>query len=161
MEVNFEERIVKNYKDLKKYALKLTNDNEDANDLLQDTVFKALKNKEKFVEDIYFKTWLGTIMKNIWFDKLRSLKKTEPFINQEKGSEMNKGVDGIDSESIEKFILTKLKNKPIYLKVFNLSREGYSYKEISDELQITIPSVKIYLNRTRKILKDGSSEIRK
>jgi RNA polymerase sigma factor (sigma-70 family) len=49
---------------LKPFALKLTRDTDDANDLLQDTMVKAFTNRDKFTEGTNLKAWLYTIMKN-------------------------------------------------------------------------------------------------
>ena len=51
-------------KSLRPFALKLTKDSEDANDLLQETLLKAFTNREKFNEGTNLKAWLYTIMKN-------------------------------------------------------------------------------------------------
>lgn len=48
---------------LKPFALKLTRDMDDANDLLQDTMVKAFTNKDKFTDGTNLKAWLYTIMK--------------------------------------------------------------------------------------------------
>jgi len=56
---------------LKYFALKLTADNEDAEDLLQETFLKALKYKDKFQEKTNLKAWLYTIMKNTFINNYR------------------------------------------------------------------------------------------
>ena len=63
---------------LRFYALKLTADEEQANDLLQDTNIKALLNKDKIESSISLKSWLYTIMKNTFINQYRrSVKLTE------------------------------------------------------------------------------------
>ncbi len=53
---------------LRRYALKLTQDTNDADDLVQDTSLRALTHRDKFVSDINFKGWMMTIMYNIFLN---------------------------------------------------------------------------------------------
>ncbi|MEN9729535.1 MAG: hypothetical protein RLZ91_652, partial [Bacteroidota bacterium] len=48
---------------LKPFALRLTRDGDDANDLVQDTLVKAFTNREKYSDGTNLKAWLFTIMK--------------------------------------------------------------------------------------------------
>ena len=56
--------------ELYRFAMKLTADNEEANDLLQETSLKALDNEEKYTPDTNFKGWMYTIMRNILTHRL-------------------------------------------------------------------------------------------
>ena len=62
--VEFNQQLVSFQNPLKYFALKLTADNEDAEDLLQETLLKALRYKDKFQDQTNLKAWLYTIMKN-------------------------------------------------------------------------------------------------
>ena len=53
---------------LKPFAIKLTRDITDAEDLVQETVYKAIVNYEKFQTGTNLKAWLYTIMKNIFIN---------------------------------------------------------------------------------------------
>src|SRR5437762_6042044 len=64
---------------LKGFALKLTQDMEDAQDLVQDTMLKAFTNRDKFEEGTNLKGWLYTIMKNIFINKYRRAMKSRIF----------------------------------------------------------------------------------
>ena len=64
----FSHKVNLHYSPLRGYALKLTQDHEDANDLVQETMLKAFKNKDKFEEGTNLKGWLYTIMKNIFIN---------------------------------------------------------------------------------------------
>lgn len=56
---------------LKPFAIKLTRDITDAEDLVQETVYKAIVNYEKFQTGTNLKAWLYTIMKNIFINDYR------------------------------------------------------------------------------------------
>lgn len=58
---NFEKQLILCQKDLMKAALILLPDMDDAKDLLQDTMLKALDNKESYSVDANFKGWLYII----------------------------------------------------------------------------------------------------
>ena len=67
---NFEEELLKIQKILHQFAYKLTGNYDKANDLMQDTILKALVNREKYVADNNFKGWVVTIMRNILTHRL-------------------------------------------------------------------------------------------
>ena len=57
---------------LSQLAMKLTKRRDDADDLLQDTYYKALKNKDKFATGTNLKGWLYTIMKNTFINTAKT-----------------------------------------------------------------------------------------
>ena len=59
---NFTQNLLGMQSELHRFALKLTADNEEANDLLQETSLKALDNEDKYTPDTNFKGWMYTIM---------------------------------------------------------------------------------------------------
>ena len=63
---SFEERLVGLQSNLLNFAYQLTTDREQAEDLLQDTTLKALSNEDKYVDNVNFKGWIFTIMRNIF-----------------------------------------------------------------------------------------------
>ena len=61
------------------YAVVLTRDRSIASDLVQETYVRALKAKDSLREDSNIKSWLFTILRNIWLNELRQ-RKTSPRI---------------------------------------------------------------------------------
>ena len=59
----------------------MTNDPEDANDLLQETSLKALDNEDKFEPDTNFRGWMYTIMRNIFINNYRKQVRDQTFID--------------------------------------------------------------------------------
>ena len=57
------------------FAISLTKNNFEAEDLYQDTVFLALKNKEKFNTGTNFIAWTKTIMRNTFINNYRQKKR--------------------------------------------------------------------------------------
>jgi len=66
---------------LKPFAMKLTRDVDDANDLLQDTMVKAFTNKDKFTEGTNLKAWLYTIMKNTFITNYQRMVRRGTFVD--------------------------------------------------------------------------------
>lgn len=54
------------------YALQLTEDRDDALDLVQETSYKALKNRTRLHNEDHIRAWLYTILKNTYINYLRS-----------------------------------------------------------------------------------------
>ena len=62
---------------LHNFALSLTRDLEDSRDLFQETVYKALKNKDKFKIGTNFKAWVLTLMRNTFINNYRKKKRSK------------------------------------------------------------------------------------
>ena len=69
--LEFNEMLLTNADFLKPFAINLTRDSEAANDLYQETLYKALANKEKYNVGTNIKAWLFTIMRNIFINDYR------------------------------------------------------------------------------------------
>lgn len=68
---SFKNRLVGLQGNLLSFAYQLTSNREQAEDLLQDTTLKALDNEEKYVDNVNFKGWIFTIMRNIFINNYR------------------------------------------------------------------------------------------
>ena len=66
---------------LKPFALRLTKDMEDANDLMQETILKAYTNREKFTDGTNLKAWMYTIMKNTFITNYQRMVRKKTFID--------------------------------------------------------------------------------
>src|SRR6478735_8744472 len=69
--IDFNQLLLNNTEFLKPFAVTLTRDNEIAKDLLQETMYRALANKEKYNVGTNIKAWLYTIMRNIFINNYR------------------------------------------------------------------------------------------
>src|SRR5688572_31805189 len=69
--IEFNEMLLSNADFLKPFAVNLTRDNEAANDLYQETLYKALANHDKYHAGTNIKAWLFTIMRNIFINDYR------------------------------------------------------------------------------------------
>lgn len=154
----FSHKVNLHYSPLRGYALKLTQDHEDANDLVQETMLKAFKNKDKFEEGTNLKGWLYTIMKNIFINNYRRMVKGNIFtddtegqfyINQASFTAKNEG----ERNLVMKELNTAIEELAENLKTpFLMSFEGYKYEEIAEQLDVPLGTVKIRIHVARQRL---------
>ena len=77
----FENLLLANADFLKPFAFTLTKDNESAKDLTQETLFRALANKEKYNVGTNIKAWMYTIMRNIFINNYRRKAKQQTIFD--------------------------------------------------------------------------------
>ena len=155
----FNYTITKAAKYLKPFAMRLTRDSDDANDLIQDTMLKAVTNQEKFSDGTNLKAWLYTIMKNTFITNYQKIVKRNTFIDttdnlhyidSQSQVSQNEGIYRFLSEDINKAL--KLVEEDIS-KPFMMYFRGFKYHEIADKLNIPIGTVKNRIHIARKELK--------
>jgi RNA polymerase sigma-70 factor (ECF subfamily) len=159
-EVEFYVQLISLESSLKKFAYRLTQKNEEAKDLFQDTCLRVLLNRDKFTSDENFKAWTFTIMKNTFITDYRNSFRQRTMQNMVKESYYNKqeeySVSGSpDSSYSVKEISQNIEQLHCKFKTpFKMYIQGYKYKEIADKLNINIGTVKsrIFLSRKQLML---------
>jgi RNA polymerase sigma factor (sigma-70 family) len=157
---------------LRGVCLRYVNNGADADDLLQEGFIKILKNIGNYVETGSFKAWLKRIMVNqaINFCKqTKQLKYTDLDENSGFGAEeVNEDYDNrkvenriIEANLSSQQILSLINELPDgYRMVLNLYViDGFTHKEIAEQLNISINTSKSQLSRARKILLDKTNEL--
>lgn len=154
-QIEFNHRVSVEARPLKGYALKLTQNPEDANDLLQDTMLKAFVNHDKFEDGTNLKGWLYTIMKNIFINKYRRSKISNIYhddtdnqyhLNSARNQQKNGGEALLIMQEIKKAIAQINENLRT---PFMMSYTGYKYDEIADQLKIPLGTVKVRIHNAR------------
>ena len=79
---SFTDRILGLQGNLLSFAYQLTTNREQAQDLLRDTTLKALDNEDKYVDNVNFKGWIFTIMRNIFINNYRQTVRKATVIDQ-------------------------------------------------------------------------------
>jgi RNA polymerase sigma-70 factor (ECF subfamily) len=146
------------------FALMLTANREDANDLLQDTTLKALDNQDKYIDNVNFKGWVLTIMRNIFINNYRKVVRSQTVIDQTEdlyhlNLSQDSGFDSPDGTMTVKEINKAITRLNQDLKTpCTLYLAGYKYNEIADRLELPLGTVKsrIFFARQerQKSLKD-------
>ena len=144
---------------LNSFAYNLTKSSEDAQDLFQETAFRALTNKEKFRPGTNFKAWMFTIMKNIFINNYRKKVKANTIIDStENLFYLNSGKTAIHNLAGSNMLMNELTKMvddlDVAIKVpFMMHYEGFKYQEIADELELPLGTVKSRIFFARKALK--------
>lgn len=144
---------------LRPFALKLTRDSEAADDLMQETMLKAITNREKFSEGTNLKAWLYTIMKNTFITQYHRMIRRNTFIDTTDNLHYINSPEHVTSnDSSTTFALEDINEaienlKPEYREPFMMHFRGFKYHEIADHLQIPIGTVKNRIHIARKHLK--------
>lgn len=161
---NFKQRLLGLQANLTNFAMQLTSSSEAAQDLVQDTTLKVLDNESKYVDNVNFKGWVFTIMRNIFINNYRRsvrsatvVDTTEDFyhlnLSQESGLETPEGTVATQeiADAINSF-------SPEYREPFSLYIAGYKYSEIAERMSLPLGTVKSRIFFARKrlqlILKD-------
>lgn len=159
--IEFNQQLISFQNPLKYFALKLTADSEDAEDLLQETFLKALKYKDKFQDKTNLKAWLYTIMKNTFINNYRRVARKRTIMDNTDDDyfvNSTKKVSPISPESIHnhKEIMKTVELLNDECRVpFKMHFDGFKYKEIADELEMPIGTVKSRIFLARKKLTDA------
>ena len=145
---------------LRNYALSLTHDMDDTKDLVQDTILKAYRYKDRFQAGTNLRGWLYTILKNSFINNYRRDQKRNTFIDTTENTYvLDIPSHNIDNDAELRFIRKDLEEAveslPLDLKVtFRMNAEGYKYQEIAEELAIPIGTVKTRIFIARRILRE-------
>lgn len=142
---------------LYKIAYKYTNESEVADDLVQETIYKALKNESSFKKGTNLRAWLSIILRNNFINEYRKKSRytnTEDVTTYVGDKENYKAKnDGITTMHLE-YINQAIKDLPENLKLpFLYYFDGYSYEEISNMFQVPLGTVKSRIHHARKKLK--------
>ena len=147
-------------KSLQPFAMKLTKDSEEANDLLQETLLKAYTNREKFSEGTNLKAWLYTIMKNTFITNYQRMVRRGTFIDTTDNLHfINSSDTKIENRAYGDFALKDINEAiedldEVYKAPFMMYFRGFKYHEIADRLEIPIGTVKNRIHIARKQLKE-------
>lgn len=155
--VDFEFLLTRHTDFLHPYAISLTNNYEEARDLYQETMLRALINRDKYHFGTNLKAWLYTLMRNIFINNYRRSKKftsiTQDALPEtwmgDKTTAANSGWSNLRMKEINE-ALHKL---PDMLRItFELYFTGYKYQEIATLLDEPLGTVKSRIHFARKML---------
>ncbi len=157
--IEFNTLVMRQASSLKMYALHFTHDSDDANDLVQDTILKAITYYNKFKEGTNLKGWLYTIMKNTFINNYRRFVKINTFVTKtDEISSPQLSYSATVNDGDPKFVMDDIKKalsklQEEYYVPFTMHFEGFKYHEIADHLSIPIGTVKTRIHVARKLLK--------
>ena len=130
------------------FALMLTANRDDAQDLLQDTTLKVLDNQDKFVDNVNFKGWVLTVMRNIFINNYHKIVRVQTVVDSSADLYNldvinDSGFDSPDKAYQIKEITKAINGLNDDLKVpFSMFLSGYKYNEIAEKLNVPLGTVK-------------------
>ena len=156
--IEFSNQLISMEDSLERFALSLTSNREEAKDLLQETYVKAIIYKDKFEEYTNLKAWTYTIMKNTFINNYRKSKRENTtvdntkdlyYLNNHKESQLMQPESEYSLQELTKAV-NSLEDE--FRIPFLMHTEGFKYKEIAEELNLKIGTVKSRIFFTRKKL---------
>jgi len=157
--LEFNQLLVNNAEFLKPFAITLTRDTEAAKDLFQETLYRALANKDKYNVGTNIKAWLYTIMRNIFINNYRRKAKQKTIFDNTPNEFILNNSQAVVSGTAEsnlriKDIQAAIYNLPdLFRNPFLLYFEGFKYHEIADMLREPLGTIKSRIHFARKLLK--------
>jgi len=161
---NFQSKLLSLQSNLLNFAYMLTSNRDDAYDLLQDTTLKALDNEDKYVDNVKFKGWVFTIMRNIFINNYRKVVRSATVIDQTEdlyhlNLPQESGLDTPEGSVAANEITAAINSfSDEYRIPFSMHVAGYKYNEIAEKMDLPLGTVKsrIFFARQRlqKMLKD-------
>lgn len=163
---SFQDRIIGLQGNLLSFAYQLTTNREQAEDLLQDTTLKALDNESKYVDNVNFKGWIFTIMRNIFINNYRQSVRKATVIDQTEdlyhlNLSQDSGLATPEGSYVVKEISVALNSfSDDYRIPINMFVAGYKYNEIAEKQNLPIGTVKSRIFFARKHLREQLKDYR-
>jgi len=136
---------------LRRYARALTRDSDIADDLVQDTLVRALRSEHLFHGgDV--RSWMYTILTNLNRNRLRSLARKPPLSPLEDNDAPDLAGPEAGGRDIERALATLVEDQRNALLLVVL--EGLTYREVADVQGVPIGTVMSRLARARVQIKN-------
>jgi RNA polymerase sigma factor (sigma-70 family) len=155
----FNQLLLNNSAFLKPFALTLTRDYENAKDLIQETLFKALNNKDKYHVGTNIRAWLTTIMRNIFINDYRRQMKQQKVLDIAANEflldskQVHVANEAISTLGHKEMQMAVHQLPSIFKTPFLLYFDGYRYHEIAEMVQEPLGTIKSRIHFARKLLK--------
>jgi len=145
------------------YAMTLTHNPSEAEDLVQETYLRAVKAFGQLVPNSNLKSWLFVIMRNAWLNQIRHRQSGPRFLEMDGEHEPGQWSDQITGDP-HVIYLRKLEREELAAAIDSLPRlyreivvlrdvEGFSYQEIATMLGCPAGTVMSRLGRARERLR--------
>jgi RNA polymerase sigma factor (sigma-70 family) len=164
----FDEEFLPHIHSIYNFAYRITFDEDDAKDLVQETYFKAFRFINSFQQGTNAKAWLFRILKNNFINEFRKKSKEPPRVDYEEvesfynSEDLNNTVaSGLKVETVKELMgdeVSKALNSldvDFRTVIILCDLEGFTYEEMAKILDIPIGTVRSRLHRARTQLKTG------
>jgi RNA polymerase sigma-70 factor (ECF subfamily) len=161
---SFEELAIPLFDQLYNFAHWLTQNREEAEDLVQETYVKALKGFSSFQLGTNFRAWIYRILRNTFLTSRKGLKvtMTVPLDPDEDEERLEPAIEHATPETLlvarppHESLQSAIDELPVHFREILLlcEVEEMSYQEISDTLAVPIGTVMSRLSRARQALRN-------
>ena len=151
--LNFETEVLAIQDELLRFAYKLTNDPEQAKDLLNETTLRALGGKEEFKPDTNFRGWMYTLMRNIFINNYRKEIRNQTFMERTDSLSCDMTFESTETAYDFEEIHKAINNLPKEYRIpYSMHVSGFKYREIAEKLELPEETVKSRIEFCREKL---------
>ncbi|MDZ7806079.1 MAG: sigma-70 family RNA polymerase sigma factor [Gracilimonas sp.] len=163
---DFDEEIIPHMDALYNFALRLTTDPNDAEDLVQDTIVKAYRFFSSYEKGTNAKAWMFRILKNSFINNYRKTSKKPSQVDYDEVSSYYESIraERTETSDLENLMFREMMDDDLSNALTRLPEdfrtvvllcdvEGYTYEEIANMLDVPIGTIRSRLHRGRNLLK--------
>ncbi|MFP8489697.1 sigma-70 family RNA polymerase sigma factor [Gracilimonas sp. Q87] len=163
---DFDEEIIPHMDALYNFALRLTTDPNDAEDLVQDTIVKAYRFFSSYEKGTNAKAWMFRILKNSFINNYRKTSKKPSQVDYDEVSPYYESIraERTETSDLESLMFREMMDDDLSNALTRLPEdfrtvvllcdvEGYTYEEIANMLDVPIGTIRSRLHRGRNLLK--------
>jgi len=151
----FKKELIELLPSLRAFARSLAHNSAQADDLVQDTLVKALANVERFEPGTNLRAWLFTILRNHYYSQLRKLKREVEDADGKFAARLAVRPEQDGSVDLEDFKVAFAQLAPDHREVLTLvGASGCSYEEAATICGCAVGTIKSRVNRARRKLAD-------
>ena len=163
---DFDEEIIPHMDALYNFALRLTTDPNDAEDLVQDTIVKAYRIFSSYEKGTNAKAWMFRILKNSFINNYRKTSKKPSQVDYDEVSSYYESIraERTETSDLESLMFREMMDDDLSEALTRLPEDfrtvvllcdvdGYTYEEIANMLDVPIGTIRSRLHRGRNLLK--------
>jgi RNA polymerase sigma-70 factor, ECF subfamily len=156
---DFQLKLIELLPRLRRFALSLTGDRDQADDLVQEACVRALTSASQWQPGTRLDSWMYRITQNVWFDRLRAKKVRGEVVDIDANTHLagSDGRDIVENRLMLAEVSQKISELPQDQQILIglVCIDGLSYKEAAEALQLPIGTVMSRLARARSSLNDA------
>jgi RNA polymerase sigma-70 factor (ECF subfamily) len=151
----FKAELIELLPSLRAFARSLAHNPAQADDLVQDTLVKALANVDRFEPGTNLRAWLFTILRNHYYSQLRKSKREIEDTDGKFAARLASRPEQDGSVDLEDFKVAFAQLAPDHREVLTLvGASGCSYEEAASICGCAVGTIKSRVNRARKKLSE-------
>ncbi|TNE72694.1 sigma-70 family RNA polymerase sigma factor [bacterium] len=165
-QVDFKNEILPHLDSLYNFALRLTNDHHESEDLIQDTLVKAYRFFDSYEKGTYAKAWLFRILKNSFINRYRKASKSPDQVDYDEIASFYETIrsEQSDTTDYQEILFREQLGDEVSLALKKLPEDfrtvvvlcdidGFTYEETANMLDVPIGTIRSRLHRGRSLLR--------